>query len=136
MRRLIPFLLLAGCPKRYSNPNHLIGTKWTGQVTVTTPCENGGYGGNDLMVCAVFRSINDEGMLQVDVDWDPNSLKDACDYFQFEGTSHRGLTLTRTDDVEQTDDQFSLRVTGDRMTGQFQVHASCQPWQVDLRLVP
>ncbi|MFT4978140.1 MAG: hypothetical protein ACI8S6_004048 [Myxococcota bacterium] len=130
-------VVLGGCPKSGTRiARDLAATKWEGWINVNSSCEeHGGYTGNDLRVCMIFGEP-DGGLVGVDVDWDSQNLRPACDYFVFAGavTSEQS-TLVRFD-PEEGDDRFRLVRAGDRMTGTFQVHPSCAPWPVELAQIP
>lgn len=130
-------LTLWGCPKSNIPPaNELIGTKWEGRVDVTSACkDHGGYSGDDLRMCLVFREVTDT-LFTVDVDWDPSELRESCDYFSFLGTpGDEGLTLIRRD-KEEPDDKLRLQFADGKLVGTFEVHPSCGQWPVELVQIP
>lgn len=133
----LSIFLLTGCPKRGAKiASDLSSTKWEGWINVNSSCEeHGGYTGNDLKVCMVFGA-SDGALIGVDVDWDAERLRPACDYFLFAGAvESETITLMRFERLE-SDDRFRLSRAGNRMVGTFQVHPSCDAWPVELGLIP
>lgn len=130
-------VLLVGCPKSGARvASDLAATKWEGWINVTSSCEDhGGYTGNDLRVCMLFGEP-DSDLIGVDVDWDSQQLRPACDYFVFAGAVDADLTTLVRFDPAEGDDRFRLTRSGDKMTGTFQVHPSCDAWPVEMALVP
>jgi hypothetical protein len=128
--------LLVGCPKRGARlASDLSSTKWEGWINMTSACEDYGYTGNSLKVCMVFGA-SDGALIGVDVDWDAEQLRPTCDYFLFAGAVEaETITLMRFERAE-SDDRFRLSRSGTTMVGTFQVHPSCDPWPVQLGLVP
>ena len=134
---LLSALVLIGCPRHpIKQADALSNTQWQGWINVSSPCEeHGGYTGTDLQVCMRFGQADGE-LIGVDVDWDGSQLRPACDYFVFAGAvGADSITLVRFES-EESDDRFRLVRSGDRMVGTFQVHPSCEPWPVDLGLIP
>lgn len=127
---LSTLLLLTGCPKGFRSPADMVGTRWEGTIQSGPACEHGGYQGHEMRVCMVFG----EG-LHASVDWDSETLRPACDYFAFAGSlSDQQVSLLRTDDPEEADDRFDLKLSGEKLQGTFQVHPACTPWPVELTL--
>jgi len=130
-------LLLVGCPKSGAHvANGLSATKWEGWINVTTPCEDhGGYTGNDLRVCMVFGEP-DGSLIGVDVDWDSQQLRPACDYFVFAGAADDETTTLMRFETADSDDRFRLTRSGDKLVGTFQVHPTCAEWPVEMSYIP
>ena len=133
--RLISILLssmLLSCVK-HPSAEDLRSSKWVGTFNINSTCEHGGYTGSPLMACMVLDTAGG-GVVTAAIDWDSSDLRDDCSYFSFHGTfSKNTLELVRTD-PEERDDTLQLVFSGNKATGTFQAHPSCDRWPVELQL--